>query len=341
MKGRLLNMKDMNEIFRSELISEMQGILDNEQISYLGDTLMKMFTHFNVEQKSTEVGFCDNSNANLKKRFIASLRLEGKSEQTLDQYSLAIDMLYADIDKDVTIMTTNDIRYHLAIYQSTRKVSKRTVDNKRRNLSAYFSWLAREEFIDKNPMIRIAKIKTEKTVKLPFTDNDIEKLQDAVQYTNNPLRNRAIIEFLLTTGCRVSELLNLDINNVNFIKNECIVLGKGNKQRKVYISDKAMYHINEYLKTRKVNSDILFVNKNGKRMSKQAVEKILKVIAKYAGVSNVHPHRFRRTFATNALNKGMPVQHLQRILGHTSLDTTMIYCCVDEDEIKLEHKRIA
>ena len=147
MKGRLLNMKDMNEIFRSELISEMQGILDNEQISYLGDTLMKMFTHFNVEQKSTEVGFCDNSNANLKKRFIASLRLEGKSEQTLDQYSLAIDMLYADIDKDVTMMTTNDIRYHLAIYQSTRKVSKSTVDNKRRNLSAYFSWLAREEFI--------------------------------------------------------------------------------------------------------------------------------------------------------------------------------------------------
>ena len=190
-------------------------------------------------------------------------------------------------------------------------------------------------------MIRIAKIKTEKTVKLPFTDNDIEKLKDAVQYTNNPLRNRAIIEFLLTTGCRVSELLNLDINNVNFIKNECIVLGKGNKQRKVYISDKAMYHINEYLKTRKVNSDILFVNKNGKRMSKQAVEKILKVIAKYAGVNNVHPHRFRRTFATNALNKDMPVQHLQRILGHTSLDTTMIYCCVDEDEIKLEHKRIA
>lgn len=333
-------MKDMNEIFRGELISEMSVVLNHEQVNYLDIVITKMLTHFDIIQKSTEIGFYDYSNENLKKKFIASLRLEGKSEQTLAQYSLAIDMMYADIDKDVTRITTNDIRYHLAMYQSIRKVSKSTVDNKRRNLSSYFSWLTREEFIDKNPMLRIAKIKTEKKVKLPFTDNEIEKLKDTVQYTNDPLRNRAIIEFLLTTGCRVSELINLDISNVNFIKNECIVLGKGSKQRKVYISDKAMYHINEYLKTRKNENDILFVNKNGERMSKQAVEKILKAIAKYAGVSKVHPHRFRRTFATNALNRGMSIQHLQRILGHASLDTTMIYCCIDEDEIKLEHKRI-
>ena len=154
-------------------------------------------------------------------------------------------------------------------------------------------------------------------------------------------RDRALIEFLLTTGCRVSEVIGIELKNINFLNGECIVHGKGNKERKVYISDKANYYLQEYIMNRKYPSDILFINRFGNRWSKQSIEKIVKSIAKKAGVDNAHPHRFRRTFATNALNKGMSVQCLQNILGHQSLDVTMKYCTVDDDTARIEHRRVA
>ena len=264
------------------------------------------------------------------------------SEGTLEQYALAIDMLLADIGKRLPDIKTNDIRYHLAMYQTTRNVEKATVDNRRRNLSAFFSWLAKEEIIIKSPMIRIAKIKSEVKVKLPFSDDDIEKMRCATMVTRNSKRDRALIEFMLTTGCRVSEIVNLDISHVNFLREEAIVKGKGNKERKVYISRTAMHYLQEYISDREINADSpLFANKSGKRWSKQSIEKLIKSIAKKVEVDNAHPHRFRRTFATNALNKGMPVQCLQKILGHQSLDVTMRYCTVDDDTARIEHRRVA
>lgn len=264
------------------------------------------------------------------------------SEGTLEQYALAIDMLLADIGKRLPDIKTNDIRYHLAMYQTTRNVEKATVDNRRRNLSAFFSWLAKEEIIIKSPMIRIAKIKSEVEVKLPFSDDDIEKMRCATMVTRNSKRDRALIEFMLTTGCRVSEIVNLDISHVNFLREEAIVKGKGNKERKVYISRTAMHYLQEYISDREINADSpLFANKSGKRWSKQSIEKLIKSIAKKVEVDNAHPHRFRRTFATNALNKGMPVQCLQKILGHQSLDVTMRYCTVDDDTARIEHRRVA
>lgn len=332
---------DKDERFREELLNTMEEHLSKSQMLMLGNVLTKMFTQYHVEETSYEVGFYDNTNGNLKKRFIASLRLEGKSEQTLDQYSLAIDMLLADVDKNLTEMKTNDIRYHLGKYQEERDIKKVTIDNRRRNLSSFFSWMVREEYIDKSPMLKIKKIKSEIEVKPPFSDNELEKLRNAASKSRDYRRDRALIEFLLTTGCRVSEIIGIDLKNINFLKGECIVHGKGNKERKVYISDKANYYLQEYIMNRKYASDILFTNRFGKRWSKQSIEKIVKSIAKKAGVENAHPHRFRRTFATNALNKGMPVQSLQKILGHQSLDTTMRYCTVDDDLIKLEHKKVA
>ena len=201
--------------------------------------------------------------------------------------------------------------------------------------------MVREEYIDKSPMLKIKKIKSEIEVKPPFSDNELEKLRNAASKSRDYRRDRALIEFLLTTGCRVSEVIGIELKNINFLNGECIVHGKGNKERKVYISDKANYYLQEYIMNRKYPSDILFTNRFGNRWSKQSIEKIVKSIAKKAGVDNAHPHRFRRTFATNALNKGMAVQSLQKILGHQSLDTTMRYCTVDDDLIKLEHKKVA
>lgn len=191
-------------------------------------------------------------------------------------------------------------------------------------------------------MIRIAKIKSEVEVKLPFSDDDIEKMRCATMETRHSKRDRALIEFMLTTGCRVSEIVNLDISHVNFLREEAIVKGKGNKERKVYISRAAMHYLQEYISDKEINSDSpLFANKSGKRWSKQSIEKLIKSIAKKVEVDNAHPHRFRRTFATNALNKGMPVQCLQKILGHQSLDVTMRYCTVDDDTARIEHRRVA
>lgn len=332
---------DANERLRGDLLQEMSQELTGQQIEALGDVLTRLLSRYEITEKQYEVGFLDGSNESLKKKFIGSLRLEGKSEQTLDQYGLAIDMMLSDLGKNISDITTNDIRYHLAMYQSTRNVSKLTVDNKRRNLSSFFAWLTREEYIEKNPMLRIKKIKSEAVVKLPFSDNDLERLKNAAGFTRNRKRDRALIELLLSTGCRVSEVVHIDLIDVDAVRKEIIVTGKGNKQRKVYLSDKALYYLNEYISSRRDNHPALFVNRSGQRWSKQSIEKLLHTIGDRAGVDNVHPHRFRRTFATNALTKGMPVQYLQKILGHRSLDTTMIYCTVDDDSIKFEHRKIA
>lgn len=328
------------EMMRSEIMEGMQSVLNKEQMFMLGNVLCKVFVNYDIKRKANEVGFIDVTNDKLKRRFVASLRLEGKSEKTIDQYVLAIDLLLKDIDKQITEINTNDVRYHLSEYQRSG-VKNSTVDNRRRNLSAFFSWLEKEELIVKSPMIRIAKIKSVKEVKIAFSDDEIEKMRCKTMETRDSARNRALIEFLLTTGCRVSEVVNLDITNINFLRQEAIVKGKGSKERKVYISRPAMHYLQKYLEERDSVHPALFTNKLGGRWSKQGIEKIIKAIAEKADVENAHPHRFRRTFATNALRKGMPVQCLQKILGHQSLDTTMIYCNVDDDTVRYEHCKVA
>ena len=170
-------MGNTEEVFRSEIMQSMIGIIDKEQMDKLGNVLTTLFTRYKVDNRCTEVGFVDGTNDNLKKRFIASLRLEGKSEATLRQYEMVIRMFFDDVQKNITEITTNDIRYHLAMYQSTRKVSNATIDNRRRILSSFFSWLTKEEYIDKNPILRISKIKSEVEVKIPFSHVDVEKMK--------------------------------------------------------------------------------------------------------------------------------------------------------------------
>ena len=323
----------MEERFRAELMEKLAD-LGREVTKRIDMAVTSLFMKYRVEEQSTEIIVLDDTNEKLLQRYIATLKLEGKSDETLAQYYRSVRNFMESIQKNVADITTNDIRYYLVQYQN-RGVKKSTLDNERRNLSAYFSWLTAEEYIIKNPMLRIKKIKQDKLQKKAFSESDIERLRE-----NANVKERALIEFLLSTGCRVSEVVNLDLQDIDFAKGECTVFGKGRKERTVYLSERCKYYFGEYLSSRK-ESLVAFANRSGNRWSKQSIEKCLRKLGKKAGVATVHPHRFRRTFATNALNRGMKLQNVQKILGHTSMDTTLIYCVVDEDNVKMEHKNVA
>lgn len=326
----------MVEKFRNELLSGLANILEQEDVGIVDRVLSKLLNEYDIVKKKNELIAYDDSNDKIRKQYIASMRLEGKSEKTLEQYNRAIIKFMDTVGKPFSEVQTNDIRFYLANYQSTRNISKKTLDNERRFLSAFFSWMTIEEIISKNPMLRIKKVKQDKKIKKPFTDIEVEKIRLSCRNK----KEKALIEFMLSTGCRVSEISNLNLNDVNFDTGKCVVFGKGNKERTVYLSDKSIFYIKDYILSREDNNISLFENRNGGYLSKASIETIVRNIGKRAGIQNVHPHRFRRTFATNALNRGMPIQHVQKLLGHKNMDTTMIYCQIDEDSIMLEHKRI-
>lgn len=327
----------MEEQLRQELLRTVMRVLGEEASNRLDMVFSVILHKYNVENKQTEVAIYDDSNMRIVKNYIAALRLEGKSEKTIDQYYRIVCNFLKAIGKHIKKILTGDIRYYLARYLTDRKVQKSTLDNQRRGLSAFFGWLATEGYIDKNPMLRVKRIKADYKIKKAFSDMEVEQLREAA----NTAKEKALIEFLLSTGCRVTEVSRLHVQDIDFSKKECVVYGKGNKERKVYLTDKCLFYLNLYLTTRNEESTSLFTNRNHYGMTKGNIETLLRKIGKRAGVDKVHPHRFRRTFATNAINKGMPVQYVQKILGHKSLNTTMIYCNLDEDNIKMEHRRVA
>lgn len=327
----------MEEQLRQELLRAVMRVLGEEASNRLDMVFSVILHKYNVENKQTEVAIYDDSNMRIVKNYIAALRLEGKSEKTIDQYYRIVCNFLKAIGKHIKKILTGDIRYYLARYLTDRKVQKSTLDNQRRGLSAFFGWLATEGYIDKNPMLRVKRIKADYKIKKAFSDMEVEQPREAA----NTAKEKALIEFLLSTGCRVTEVSRLHVQDIDFSKKECVVYGKGNKERKVYLTDKCLFYLNLYLTTRNEESTSLFTNRNHYGMTKGNIETLLRKIGKRAGVDKVHPHRFRRTFATNAINKGMPVQYVQKILGHKSLNTTMIYCNLDEDNIKMEHRRVA
>lgn len=329
----------MEEKFRMELLGILGKCMRKEQIREVDMALTVLFRQYEVGKRCTELAIVDGkSNDKILNTYIASMRLEGHSEHTLHQYSDAVKKLLQDIPKDLSEIRTNDIRYHLALYQSTHKVSPVTVDNKRRFLSTFFAWLTAEEIIPKNPMLRIKRIKQKKADKKPFSAAELEKIRDSLKTT----KEKALIEFLLSTGCRVSEVANLKIGNIDFRAGECVVLGKGNKERTVYISDNAMYYLQQYLAERVCDAAApLFVNDRGRGMSKCSIEQLTRKIGDRAGVKKVYPHRFRRTMATNAMKRGLPIQYIQAILGHSKIDTTMIYCSVSKEAVKAAYLKVA
>ena len=269
--------------------------------------------------------------------FIAAKRVEGCSEKTIRYYESTLRGVIKRIDKSVCSITTDDLRLYLHDYQSQSNASKTTIDNIRRILSSFYAWLEDEDYIVKSPVRRIHKVKTCKTVKETYSDEALELMRD----NSGCIRDHAIIDLLASTGMRVGELVRLNRNDVNFVERECVVLGKGNKQRRVYFDARTKIHLLNYLDSRSDGNEALFVSlqKPYNRLQISGVEIRLRELGRKLDLGNVHPHKFRRTLATMAIDKGMPIEQVQRLLGHESVDTTLQYAMVNQNNVKQAHHR--
>lgn len=279
----------------------------------------------------------EHSNEELLTRFLSAKKVEGRSIKTLDYYESTIRRVVSSIPKSIPSITTDDLRNYLSHYQDSRKSSKNTIDNIRRILSSFFSWLEDEDLILKSPVRRIHRVKTGRVVKETFSDEDLEMMRDCC--TNQ--RDLAMIDMLSSTGIRVGELVNLNRSDLDLNERECIVCGKGDSQRVVYFDARSKLHLENYLSQRNDCDEALFVSLNEPhaRMTIGAVESCLKRIGEASGVISVHPHKFRRTMATSAIGKGMPIEQVQRLLGHVRIDTTLHYAFVDQNNVKISHQK--
>ena len=277
------------------------------------------------------------SSNDLLDNFIATKRLEGRSEKTMRLYRFTISKLISAIDKNVCTLSTEDIRNYLSTYQTEHGISKDSIDNMRRNLSSFYRWLEDENYIFKSPLRRIHKIKTNQQVKEVISDEDIEKLRDHCSCK----RDLAMIDLLYSTGIRVGELVNLNISDVDFEARECVVFGKGGKERRVYFDAKAKLHLQSYIESRNDDNPALFVTLDSPndRLKISGVEIRIRQLGRSLNLTKIHPHKFRRTMATRAIDKGMPIEQVQKILGHSQIDTTMQYAMVNQSNVKSSHRK--
>ena len=324
----------MKEQLIQGILCAMLPALDNEQASLLKEVLEKELAGKEIvlsEEISKEP---DVDYAGL---FITSKRIEGCSEKTLIYYESTIRKMHDYIGKRACNITTEDLRGYLSYYQTERNASKVTIDNIRRILSSYYAWLEDEDYVLKSPVRRIHKIKTTKVVKDTYSDEELELMRDNC----SSKRDLAIIDMLASTGIRVGELVTLDKKDINFNERECIVLGKGDKERIVYFDARTKIHLSEYLESRSDDCPALFVSLNNpaSRITINAVEIRLRELGKELGLSKVYPHKFRRTLATTAIDKGMPIEQVQTLLGHQKIDTTMQYAMVKQQNVKTSHRK--
>lgn len=312
------------------IVNEMAEYLSIPQMKKLQEVLVKNF----AEKEAVK---SDIENAEYMQLFLDAKKIEGCSERTIQYYKVTIEKMFQYITSPVRKITTEEIRRYLVEYQQINNCSKVTVDNVRRNISSFFSWLEEEDYILKSPMKRIHKIKTKQQVKETISDEAIEQLRDNCKCT----RDLAIIDFLYSTGMRVGELVNLNISDINFEARECIVFGKGDKERKVYFDAKAKIHLQQYLSERVDENPALFVTLDAPydRLKISGVEIRMRTLGKRLDMGKIHPHKFRRTMATRAIDKGMPIEQVQKILGHSQIDTTMQYAIVNQMNVKVSHQK--
>ena len=312
------------------IINEMADYLNVSQMKKLQEVLLRTLTEENATKKEV-------SNEEYLQLFLDAKQIEGCSDRTIHYYRITINKLFSDISTPVRKISTEEIRHYLVKYQQINNCSKVTVDNVRRNISSFFSWLEEEDYILKSPMKRIHKIKTKQQVKETISDEAIEQLRDNC----NCLRDLAIIDLLYSTGIRVGELVNLNISDVDFEGRECIVFGKGDKERKVYFDAKAKIHLQEYLNERVDNNPALFVTLDAPydRLKISGVEIRIRRLGRTLNMEKIHPHKFRRTMATRAIDKGMPIEQVQKLLGHSQIDTTMQYAIVNQTNVKTSHQK--
>lgn len=318
----------------SEVVQQMLPFLDNVGVKKLQEVLEHTLFYYEVTASAAER---EDDSDELVSAFLSAKRIEGCSEKTLKYYQTTIEAMYSTVGKSLRRVTTEDLRSYLTEYQKRKNLSRVTVDNVRRILSSLFAWLEDEDYILKSPVRRIHKVKTASNIKETYTDESLELMRDGC----TELRDLAMIDMLASTGMRVGEMVLLNRDDINFADRECVVFGKGDKERVVYFDARTKIHLQNYLESRTDNSPALFVSLKAphERLKIGGVEVRLRELGQKLGIQKVHPHKFRRTLATMAIDKGMPIEQLQCLLGHSKIDTTLQYAMVKQSNVKLAHKK--
>ena len=328
----------MRELFVEKIINTVEDFLDNNQRIKLKEILTEICLNYQIERiEQTKKQEILKNNTDILNKFISSKEIEGCSTRTLNYYKDNIIKILDTINLPIDEITTEILRNYLADYKSNSKAGMVTIDNIRRILSSFFTWLENEDYIIKSPVRRIHKVKTTRKVKETLTDENLEKLRD----TCSNVRDLAILELLISTGMRVGEITRLNISDMNFQERSCIVLGKGNSEREVYFSAKSKMYIKKYLETRTDDNEALFVSliKPYNRLGISGIEILIRNLGKEANINKVHSHKFRRTMATMAIDKGMPIEQVQKLLSHIKIDTTMEYAMVNQSNVKNSHRK--
>ena len=324
----------MKQNLITDVVQEMLPYLNNAQMEKLQEALVYTLFKYEVTKCEKEK---ELSEQNLVELFLAAKRIEGCSEKSLKYYESTIMALLGDLKKDVKYIVTDDIRTYLTEYQARKQSSRVTIDNIRRILSSFFSWLEDEDYILKSPVRRIHKVKTGTNIKETYSDEALELMRDSC----TEIRDLAMIDMLASTGMRVGEMVLLNREDINFNERECVVFGKGDKERIVYFDARTKIHLQNYLQSRTDDNPALFVSLQApyNRMKIGGIEVRLRKFGNRLGLSKVHPHKFRRTLATMAIDKGMPIEQLQQLLGHKRIDTTLQYAMVKQSNVKIAHRK--
>ena len=324
----------MKQNLITDIVQAMLPYLNNAQTEKLQEVLRHSLSDYEVVEREHKK---DLSEQNLVELFLSAKRIEGCSEKSLKYYESTISALLDKVGKEVKYIETEDIRSYLTDYQARKQLSKVTIDNIRRILSSFFSWLEDEDYILKSPVRRIHKVKTGTSIKETYTDEALELMRDNC----TELRDLAIVDMLASTGMRVGEMVLLNREDIDFNERECVVFGKGDKERIVYFDARTKIHLQNYLSSRNDDNPALFVSlqKPHNRLQISGIEVRLRQYGKRLGISKVHPHKFRRTLATMAIDKGMPIEQLQQLLGHKRIDTTLQYAMVKQSNVKIAHRK--
>lgn len=323
----------MVEKIVSRVLQWMQG----KELRDLKEALYSVLSGYDISEKSTELQRIERSWEEELGIFLVRKKVEGRSERTIEQYNLHLRRMLQYLNKPVDEITESDLFLYISMYREKRQVSGAYLDNIRLVFSSFFGWLNAKGYINKNPAAGLDPIKTEKRIKKPLSDTELEKLRRKCRLE----RDLALIECLYSTGVRVSELVALNRQDINFDSMDVIVYGKGAKERETYLTAASCMHLREYLESRTDDNEALFVSLKSphKRLTVSGVEEILRRLGRQTDIDKVHPHRFRRTMATNILNKGMPIEEVKEILGHVKLDTTMIYCQISRENVRHSHRK--
>lgn len=333
---------DVKEDIITTVINRMQMVLDGGQCEELKDVLHIVLHDVQIVEAKYEVAKSDGyveSNARIMQQYFGTLMIEGKSPRTIERYRLAMRMLLDFFGKSIKEITTNDLRYYLAWYKETRHVSGTTLDGMRRVFTACFNWLEQEDYIYKSPARRVSRIKKDTKPERELYESEIEMLAQCCR----TLRDRALLEFMYATAARVSEVAGVNIDDVDFEKQSVLLHGKGGKDRISYFTDKALMFLKRYLETRHDNNPALFVSlKNpDKRVTKDSIEQMIRTLGSKAGVSGSHPHRFRVTRITVLVNRGMPLQDVQELAGHSDINTTRMYYRSNKERVRYEYLKVS